>query len=65
MNEVLRKVIVWFKQMFRRKHVVVPAPREKEITPHGSKYRYKGRTKGAFGNSRYYRSKYLRRMGRA
>ena len=64
MNDVLRKVVGWFKKVFTRKHVVVPAPREKKITPHGAKHRYKGRTKGAFGNSKYYRAKQRTPMAR-
>ncbi len=61
MNEVLRKVVGWFKKVFTREHVVVPAPREKLVVPHGSKWRRKGRTKGAFGSCNYLRIKGKRR----
>ena len=57
MNEILRKVIVWFKKTFTRKHVVVPAPREKIVTPNSFGGGGWGDHSGAFGSCKYFRAR--------
>ena len=56
MNEMIKKMVLFFKP--------TPVLVEKTKVPHGAKWRYKGRTAGAFGRSWYLKTR-VRRMKRA